>query len=65
MCFMLLGNPISLTDQHYFIKENNSLEIFVTNTDDTAQYACTARNSVGDDTKTISLVIRGKKVFVI
>ncbi|XP_067940287.1 hemicentin-1-like [Watersipora subatra] len=52
------GNPISLTDQHYFINENNGLEIFVTNTDDTAEYACTARNPVGDDTKTYLLTIR-------
>ncbi|KAF6032030.1 HMCN1 [Bugula neritina] len=52
------GNPISLSDPHYYINLNNDLEIFVTEPADTAEYACNAKNSVGDDTKTISLVIR-------
>lgn len=54
------GNPISLSDPHYYINMNGSLEIFTADQADTAQYTCTAKNPVGDDTKTISLVVRGK-----
>ena len=61
---LLPGNPISLSDQRYIINANNYLEIFVTNTEDTAQYACTAKNPVGDVTKTISLVIRGEAATI-
>lgn len=54
------GSPISLTDYHYFIREDGSLEIFSADPDDTAEYKCTASNEAGEIHKTVQLFVQGK-----
>ena len=54
------GSPISLTDYHYFIREDGSLEIFSADPDDTAEYRCTASNEAGEIHKKVQLFVQGK-----
>ncbi|XP_076093735.1 hemicentin-1-like isoform X1 [Mytilus galloprovincialis] len=50
--------PISMTDLHYLITQDGSLEIFSSDSTDTGQYRCHASNVVGDIDKTVSLFVR-------
>ncbi|XP_062570988.1 hemicentin-1-like isoform X1 [Saccostrea cucullata] len=52
------GSPISLTDYHYFIREDGSLEIFSADPQDSATYRCTASNVAGDVDKTVQLFVQ-------
>nr|XP_022322237.1 hemicentin-1-like isoform X1 [Crassostrea virginica] len=57
------GSPISLTDYHYFIREDGSLEIFSADPDDTAEYKCTASNEAGEIHKTVQLFVQAPPVI--
>jgi hypothetical protein len=48
-------SPISMTDLHYFIRQDSSLEIFSSDRTDTGEYRCTASNIAGNVEKTVSL----------
>lgn len=53
-------SPISLTDYHYFIREDGSLEIFSADPQDTGAYRCTASNVAGEIDKSVNLYVQGK-----
>lgn len=57
--------PISMTDLHYFITQDGSLEIFSSDSTDTGQYRCRASNVVGDIDKTVSLFVRGIYKYIV
>ena len=52
-------SPISNTDLHYFIRQDSSLEIFSSDSEDTGSYKCQASNIAGSIDKTVSLFVRG------
>ena len=52
-------SPISLTDYHYFILEDGSLEIYTVDASDTGTYRCAASNIAGDIEKIINLFVQG------
>jgi hemicentin len=54
------GNRIPVTDPHYLIGEDGSLNIFSADPQDTAVYACTALNVAGITTKSMALTVHGK-----
>lgn len=56
-------SPISLTDYHYYIREDGSLEIFSADPQDSASYRCTASNQAGDVDKTVQLFVQGETDF--
>ncbi|XP_048772936.2 hemicentin-1-like isoform X2 [Ostrea edulis] len=51
-------SPISLTDYHYFIREDGSLEIFSADPQDTGAYRCTASNVAGEIDKSVNLYVQ-------
>ena len=53
-------SPISMTDLHYFIRQDGSLEIFSSYQTDTGDYRCTASNIAGNVEKTVSLFVQGE-----
>ena len=53
-------SPIALTDYHYFILEDGSLEIYTADASDTATYRCAASNIAGDIEKIVNLFVRGE-----
>ena len=52
-------SPISLTDLHYFVKQDGSLQIFSSDTSDFGDYRCFASNIAGSVEKTVTLFVRG------
>ncbi|XP_060552023.1 hemicentin-1-like isoform X2 [Ruditapes philippinarum] len=53
-------SPISLTDYHYYIREDGSLEIFSAEATDTGEYRCQATNIAGDIEKVVDLFVQVK-----
>ena len=58
------SNRLSITDPHYFINEEGSLEIFSADPQDTATYTCTAINVAAIVEKTMTLFVEGNYVFL-
>lgn len=54
-------SPISLTDYHYLIREDGSLEIYSAEAVDTGVYRCEARNEAGLIDKVLNLFVQGKQ----
>ncbi|KAK6167247.1 hypothetical protein SNE40_021325 [Patella caerulea] len=52
------GSPISLTDIHYYMRDDGSLEIFSADPQDTAQYKCVASNKAGEVEKNVRLFVQ-------
>ncbi|KAL4218919.1 Hemicentin-1 [Mactra antiquata] len=51
-------SPISLTDYHYFIDEDGSLEIYSAEAADTGSYRCIATNVAGEIEKIVNLFVQ-------
>ena len=52
--------PISLTDYHYYIREDGSLEIYTAEATDTGEYRCQAINEAGEIEKVVNLFVQGR-----
>ncbi|XP_067662288.1 hemicentin-1-like isoform X1 [Haliotis asinina] len=52
------GSPISLSDIHYFVRNDGSLEIFSADPSDTGSYKCVASNIAGGTEKVMTLDVR-------
>ncbi|XP_064650190.1 hemicentin-1-like isoform X2 [Lineus longissimus] len=58
------GNRIPVTDPHYLIGEDGSLNIFSADPQDTAMYACTALNVAGITTKSMTLIVHVRPTII-